>query len=49
MDPGEMRIDWYVHLLQEAWYAQTSPVVAARITDHVWTVRELIEKTSGTH
>jgi hypothetical protein len=26
---------------------KTSPAVAAGITDHVWTVRELIEKTSG--
>jgi transposase-like protein/IS1 family transposase len=28
---------------------KTSPAVAAGITDHVWTVRELIERTSGTH
>jgi hypothetical protein len=26
---------------------KTTPAVAAGITDHVWTVRELIEKTSG--
>jgi len=28
---------------------KTTPAVAAGITDHVWTVRELIEKTSGAH
>jgi IS1 family transposase/transposase-like protein len=28
---------------------KTSPAVAAGITDHVWTIRELIEKTDGTH
>jgi hypothetical protein len=28
---------------------KTTPAAAAGITDHVWTVRELIEKTSGTH
>jgi hypothetical protein len=28
---------------------RTTPAVAAGVTEHVWTVRELIEKTSGTH
>jgi hypothetical protein len=28
---------------------KTTPAVAAGITDRVWTVRELIEKTSGTY
>jgi IS1 family transposase len=28
---------------------KTSPAVAAGITDHVWTVRELLEATSGTY
>ncbi len=28
---------------------RTAPAVAAGVTDHVWTVRELIEKTSATH
>jgi IS1 family transposase len=28
---------------------KTTPAVAAGITDHVWTIRELIEKTDGTH
>jgi len=28
---------------------KTTPAVAARLTDHVWTVRELIEKTGPTH
>jgi len=28
---------------------KTTPAVAAGITDHVWTIRELLEATSGTH
>jgi transposase-like protein/IS1 family transposase len=28
---------------------KTSPAVAAGIADHVWTIRELLEATSGTH
>jgi hypothetical protein len=28
---------------------KTTPAVAAGLTDHVWTIRELLEKTEPTH
>jgi hypothetical protein len=35
--------------LNESYGEKTTPAMAAKLTDHVWTVQEILERTADAH
>jgi hypothetical protein len=40
-------VAWYNFALKHEALKNTTPAMASKLTDHVWTIKELIEKAAG--